>query len=213
MQILLAYATTIYDANCIVYYCFEIDMRRDAGGALKIKDQRTDTVRGITARLVAEKKTICTLKCAWDEVRRVTVRVLNERLDEPAFRADAGLANQQLPDDLRLHLAHELRKNISNLGRQVWFSIDDTFAPAAVAVQKVRDLYHTLVADTSNSHRFTPCKDPVPSPEDIHLILYSAARRAPLLTNDHNIYEFEQELRTAGLCEAIRPLDTVAPLA
>lgn len=213
MLSLLAYPVVVYDTNCIVYHCFLITERRVDGATVILKDPNTDKIRGVTEILVIAGKRICTLQCAWDEVRRVTAaKVVSDR--QAQLRIQLGLPpGDNLPPDLVLKLTRALQKNAKALAREVWFQIDAGFTALYRDIAPVRKLYEDLARDPAQQHRFARGKNPVPSEVDIQLILYSGSLGASLLTNDRGLSDFDNELRAAGFCHAVRGLETVQLIA
>jgi hypothetical protein len=201
---LLRYGTTIYDANCLVYYIFRFDERDAAGKLVTISGPHTEHARRITEALIASNKTVCTLFAAWLEAEKVAVvTALKQALQEGYIQTALGIVQGRPSAMLELRLAHALRAQLSRLKQEMWFSIDKRFVAAPQRLAALQHLYDKFKLDPEKQKLIPPYKGD-PSKVDGALVLFSGAVRLPLLTNDRELYHFAEDLRTSGFCELIK---------
>lgn len=206
MRDLLQFPCTIYDTNCIVYYCFKIETQGVDGAQVVILGPETQKARDITSQLVKGAKTVCTLIAAWTEVANVLARALQALINEGYIGRELG-TNKQISPTLRFQLLKSLQREMVQLDRTGWFSVV-RYSPTLARMREVRDLYAQFARNPAMHHRIPPNKGD-PSNVDISLILYSGHARLPLLTNDREISNFAPELREHGFCELIKPFREV----
>lgn len=207
MRDLLQFPCTVYDANCIVYYCFKIETQDVNGTRVVVLGPETQKARDITSQLVRYAKTLCTLIAAWTEVANVLAKALQSLIDE-GYIARHLRTDEQISPTLRLQLLKSLKREMVALDRSDWFSVIRGYTPTLMRVREVRDLYAQFARDPATQERIPPNKGN-PSNVDIALLLYSGHARLPLLTNDREISNFAQELRERGFCEFIKPFHRV----
>jgi hypothetical protein len=200
---LLRYPSTIYDANCLVYYVFRISERRSSGEAVVIEGPHTQRARRITEELVANKKTVCTLRLAWEEAEKVTVAsALKETLKERFVQARLGVEGR-ISSLLEYRLVSGLRAQLAQLKRERWFLIELQFTPNQAKITMLRETYAKFALDPEKQQKIPPYKGD-PSFVDLALIVYSEEKTLPLLTNDREIYNFAEELKGMKLCHLIK---------
>ena len=207
MRDLLQFPCTIYDANCIVYYCFRIEDRDVEEARVVILGPETRKARDITSQLIRNAKTICTLIAAWTEVANVLSKALQSLIDD-GYIARELRTDKQISPTLRWRFMRSLKQEMVKLHRSEWFSVVQGYDPTMAKVREVRELYARFARDPKTQNRIPPNKG-MPSNTDIALILYSGHAHLPLLTNDKEISNFAPELRQHGFCELIKPFQGV----
>jgi hypothetical protein len=207
MHELLRYAAVIYDANCIVYFCFRIRENDSRGHPVVLSGPNTERARVITARLQFNNKRVTTIRAAFDEANRVlATQALQSLIDEGYVQSQLRIP-QIVSPALKLRIAKNLKKEIDSLSKQPWFFVIP-FIPAPERVGAVSELYRQFCLNPAYQQRIPPYKG-VPSDTDIALILFSGHQTHPLLTNDREVYNFAVELKAHGFCELIRAFNSV----
>lgn len=203
MQALLRYEHVIYDANCIVYYCFKIEEKDIDGNTVPILGPETEKARRITRSLMRNKKSVLTLKIAWQEAREILPGKALESLIQEGYIQRHLRTSGAIPPALKFKLAKALSEQLERMATERWFVINTAFVANPQRIEAVRELYRQFALNPTTQNRIPPFKGD-PSVVDISLLLYSKEIRAPLLTNDREIYNFAPELAMNGFCEVVR---------
>lgn len=211
MERLLRYASTLYDANCIVYYAFRCEVPRRKGGALVLESgPLTETVRTVTTKLAERGKFVCTTETVFGEVTDVIITdAVRERLSDETVRRTLGIRpGVRFPPELELQLVQKTCKTVRKLRGKHWFQLI-SFHPTATALSALVAFFKSVRATPSLAARLRPDKNPMPSSADLGLMRCSAETGLPVLTNDSHFTVFAPELTTQGLVTAIVPLSSV----
>jgi hypothetical protein len=205
---LLNYTSTIYDANCLVYYAFRLKEKRDSGEEVTITGPLTERARRITEELIKNKKIISTLKLAWEEAEKVSVAsALKQALQEGFIQARLGIKGRA-STLLEYKLALALRAQLAQLKKESWFFIEVQFTPKLPKIAALKHAYAQFSLDPEKQKKIPPYKGD-PSFVDLALVVYSEEKALPLLTNDKELYNFADELREMKLCQLIKGLPHV----
>jgi hypothetical protein len=203
LRYLLPHPSVIYDTNCIVYYCFEIQEENALGQQIVVRGANTLKARLITRKLVEAQKSLLTLRGAWLEASNTIIaKALEGEIREGQVQSQLGIG-PSVPPGLKFRLARKLRVQLDSLSRERWFRIDSMYRPTVESVISLKEEYARFCADPELQKRIPPYKGN-PSDVDIELILYSGYVRVPLLTNDKEIFSFSSELTAKGFCFLIR---------
>jgi hypothetical protein len=202
MQQLLGYSTVIYDANCIVYQSFSVMEHDTTGVSVHVSSPDTARARRITNSLVYNKKTVSTVRRAFEEADKILVgKALTQLIENGTIQQQLKIKGK-LDPMLKLRIAKNLRGELERMKRQSWFVIS-LFVADQKRTEQVKELYRVFCLDPELSKRIPGGKGD-PSDVDISLLLFSADCKHPLLTNDRELYKFSDELREKGFCELIR---------
>jgi hypothetical protein len=211
---LLHYLATLYDANCIVSYCFfcEVPKKNGAFYLLQEHDTLTPLTRRITERLLVEGKQVSTLKEVFDEVSdSLLASIVKRRVNEGDVRRQMGLEHlEPFPADLELHILKKCTKTVRKLRGKSWFRIVDPFEPDSAQLASLVSFFKRVPSDPVLSGRLSAHKKVMPSPVDLHLMVYSQSSGLPVLTKDSHFTAFSVELRALGHVTEIVSLDSVA---
>lgn len=211
---LLRYSATLYDANCIISYCFFCEVPKKSGSPYVVQEHDTLTplTRAITQRLLDDGKQVSTLKEVFNEVNDpLLADIVRRRVNEREVRRYLGLQHlEPFPADLELHILNKCRKSVKKLGVKSWFRIVDSFAPGSTQLSSLESFFRRVPRDPILSGRLRVYKKIMPSPVDLHLMVYSKDSGLPVLTNDSHFTAFAVELRTLGHVTEIVPLTSVA---
>lgn len=203
MQGLLQYPGVVFDANCIVYFCFKFTTKDTSERSVEVLGPETYRARTITDRLIEKQKLVSTVRKAWDEAQKVLVGKALENLIREGFIQQKLRIVGAISPSLRLRMAQALNEEVKSLSGKAWFRIDKAFVPPKERVAAVEELYARFCAN-SEYHDRIPAYKGRPSETDIVLILYSDHTRWPLITNDREISNFATELKDEGFCRLIR---------
>jgi len=209
MRDLLKYPTVIYDANCIIYYCFQFPEHDINGRSITVTGPYTEKARRITSILVRESRAIATLRAARQEVETVIVaKALSALLEEGFIQRQLKLTGKPTPA-LKLRMAQKLKSEILKLTKESWYTEDRTYTPRQDRIGAVRASYDDFASNPQTRDRIPPYKGQ-PSEVDVALILYSGDSNLPLLTNDREIFNFAAELAAQGFCALIKAFPHVS---
>ena len=212
MERLLHYVATIYDANCIILYCFYCEVPRKDGSSCLVQenDSLTPLVRAITQKLIDSGKRIKILRIIINEVRDpVLASAVRRRVNESGLRKKMGLAHlEPFPRDLELQILEKCRKTAKKIMAKSWVEVED-FQPEQPKLDALRAFYKRIPTDPSLRGRLSTQKDPMPSMPDLHLMAYSETSGLPILTNDSHFTAFHAELAALNHVAEIVPLTSV----
>jgi hypothetical protein len=204
MQDLLRYARVIYDANCVVYYCFVFEERDTGDCPVRVQGPETGRARAITFRLAHAQKKIVTIRKAWDEASRIlAAKALDDLIRAGYIQAQLRI-DGRVSDALKLRIHKALKTEFAAMSKQEWFELDGTFTPAVERVEALKRQYAEFCLDPNYQKLIPPYKGN-PSETDYWLILFSKHATSPLLTNDKEIGNLGLPLKERGFCEMIKP--------
>lgn len=196
------YKSVIYDANCIIYYCFKTE-QLSRKGTLVIIDSPpyTDITRNLTQYLIDIKIKVRTVLVVFEEItEEVLSRTIKQRISDEYLRRELGLSHgEKFPEDIEYRLNKKLKKKVKRMRYERWFELDEQYTPKRVVLDKIRAFFEkrkTLIGHKG-----------MPSYNDITLILYSKDTILPLISNDRHICDFREDLEKAGYTHKIVPLE------
>lgn len=204
MERLGGFAYIIYDANCIVYHCFFVDLRIGSA-TVTVTSRFTIHTRQITNRLIANSQKVTTTQSAFDEVRECLYNAVEERMTYREVEHQLGYAQgEHVPEQIKLKVMQSVEKHAQKLPTNSWFSVDASFVPDGNALKALK-------------HFFT-CQNPTtlgksqpPSQVDIELVNFGFQKQWPLVTNDRGISNSAAQLSAANLASSIYNLTDLNP--
>lgn len=195
------YSSVIYDANCIIYYCFKTE-ERAKNGSLVIIDEPpfTDITKKLTQYLIKKNIKICTILYIFEEVTKEKLsEVIKKRITDDKLRRELGLLRgEKFPEDIEFKLNRNINKKFKRMQFEPWFKVDKEYQPEQSLFKELK----TFFIERKDSFGV---KD-VPSGNDMILILYSKSTISPLISNDGHICDFREDLKIKGYCHEIFPL-------
>lgn len=199
MNQLIKYDNIAIDANLIIYYCF------------KTKETRiiefTDKTHKLIDFLINHDTIIQTPKFIINEINRIDFA---EKIDEMITNNQLT----QLPKDngyfLKMKLEMKIKHKLYKLQQKDWFIVED-YVPSYYSLNQIRNFFLKLI-NHPKIKEFLDIKkknSPVPSFEDMALLLFSKDKHYPIITNDHDLSFFEKELLKAKLSDRIYHLSNL----
>jgi len=207
MNRLLKYTAVIYDANCIIYYCFKSGIGPKNRPIVIDSRPFTDKIREITKVLRERQKNVLTLQLIFDEITQTLLaKVVDEKLYEISHLLRR--VNIDYESNAYLVLRKKLLKKINQKVQRLrygeeWFSIDSQFQPNTQEIADMGMLYQRMLRDPAKQSKFLPRKRRIPSKKDLSLALFSKGKQLPLISNDSDLYNFNSELKDNGYCYEI----------
>lgn len=198
-----SFSVVLYDANCIIYYCFEAQ-EKFRGKLHTLKCSLTDKVHTLTHKFIRDEKNIKTIRMVWREIfKKGIAEIVREVCLTPEFRRILGCPQYHghVSYRMRLRLERKLERKIKRLSSKTWFKIDD-FTPDPSLVSTVKNFYNSLLSHPKMVTHMERKKmrTPYPSMEDMSLLIYSSIIKAPLVTNDRDLTDFKSELEREDIC-------------
>ncbi len=192
MHRLSGFPSVIYDTNCLVHYCFLVEVLV-SGSKVTISDTLTMHTRQITEALKRNQQKVTTIQAAYDELRNAISGAVWRRLSHRAVEAQLGyLQGQHVPDQIKLQVMRNAERHVRRLETKTWFFVNTQFSAATRSLAALR--------------RFFDCQPPeafgrasVPGEVDLALINFGYQSQSPLVTDDTGIFRFSAPLHTAGL--------------
>lgn len=214
MKRLLSYASVIYDAQCLVYYCLDFSENIN-GKAVVLTSPESELIQNITRNLIEKGKRVVVSEHNYQEISRsrLTASIVKDFVEKGTIRATLGLKTGETTSSaVYLSLTRKLDKKIRGLQGKPWFTID-SFMADPNAMQAVRDFYNSFRQDARMVNLLQKKKRTVcyPSDRDINLLLFSRDNKLPVITNDHDFIDFKADLETASLCHKIIPFKEITP--
>jgi len=185
----------IYDTNCIVYYRFNFQ-EKYKGKILSIFHPFHSKIDKLTSKILNEKWHIYTIKIAWEEIQNKGIAVIVEDLLK-----EKGLYTEIIAR----RLSQKLLNSLNDLKSKSWFIIED-FLPSDDRLDQVKQFYINLPDSSEKKRLIDKNRRPFPSYVDLSLIVYSKKIRGLLVSTDHDICDFKDELEKNNLCSKILPL-------
>ncbi|MEI8015292.1 MAG: hypothetical protein WCH20_10705 [Nitrospira sp.] len=204
MQRLKDFSYIIYDANCIVYHCFFVDLQ--VGSAtVTVTSRFTIHTRQLTDKLIANNKKVTTTQSAFDEVRECLYAAVEDRMAYREVEHQLGYAQgEHVSEQVKLKVLLSVEKHAQKLPTNSWFSVDANFIPDGNAIKTLRDFF-------ARQNPLTLGKSKSPGQVDLELVNFGVQRQWPLVTNDRGISNSAEQLRTANLATFIYYLMDLNP--
>lgn len=200
------YNSVIYDANCIIYYCFKNELSSRKGTLVVVDSSPfTDITRNLTQYLIKRNIKIRTMLIVFEEItKEVLSLTIKDRINNIHLRRELGLAyDEKFPEDIEYNLNKNLRKKVKKMRYERWFELDERYSPSNSLLVEVRKYFEARRNAFGNKK--------IPSDEDMILILYSKNTELPLISNDSHICKFKENLEEEGLTHKIVPLMDCIP--
>jgi hypothetical protein len=198
------YNSVIYDANCIIYYCFKTELLSRKGTLIVIDSPPfTDIIRNLTQFLINRKIRIRTVLVVFNEITTELLSlVVKQRINDGHLRKELGLARgEKFPEDIEYNLNKKLKQKIKKIRYESWFELDEKYVPNQSLLFKIRKFFNERKNDIEG----------MPSYNDMILILYSKDTVLPLISNDNHICKFKERLERDKLTHKIIPLMECTP--
>ncbi len=195
------YKFVIYDANCIIYYCFRTEHASRKGPLVVIDSPPfTDITRNLTQYLIKKNIKIRTILVIFSELTEdVLSSAIKVRISDEQLRKDLGLARgEKFPEDIEYKLNRNIKKKIKNLRYESWFELDDAYGPNFSQLAALRIFFKEKAFFAENKG--------MPHYNDMTLILYSKDTMQPLVSNDGHIHDLKDDLQKEGYAHKIIPL-------
>lgn len=103
-----------------------------------------------------------------------------------------------------MKLELKIKHKLNQLQQKDWFIVE-SYVPSDYSISQIRDFFLRL-SNHPKIREFLDIKkkdSPVPSFEDMALLLYSKDNHYPIITNDNDLSFFEKELLKAKLSDRI----------
>ncbi len=199
MQRLAGFSLIAYDTNCLVYYCFLVDIP-ETNPKITITVRQTEQARAVTDYLVSHQQKVTTIQAAYEELNDCIYNAVEERMTDREVEAQLGYSqNEKVPDLRKLQVQQSVERKARKLENKGWFVLDREYAADASALVRLQQFFNS-----QDPAKFGRSKRP--KSVDMKLVDFSLLRQAPLVTNDRGISNFSNELKTAGLGFAIHNL-------
>jgi hypothetical protein len=199
MQRLAGFSLIAYDTNCLVYYCFLVDIP-ETNPKITITVRQTGQARAVTDYLVSHQQKVTTIQAAYEELNDCIYNAVEERMTDREVEAQLGYSqNEKVPDLRKLQVQQSVERKARKLENKGWFVLDREYAADASALARLQQFFNS-----QDPAKFGRSKKP--NSIDMKLIDFSLLRQAPLVKNDRGISNFSNELKTAGLGFAIHNL-------
>lgn len=199
MQRLAEFRLIAYDTNCLVYYCFQVDIP-ETNPTITIKVRQTDQARAVTDCLISSQRKVTTIQEAYAELNDCIYNAVQERMTDREVEAQLGYSQgQKVPDQRKLQVQQSVERKARKLENKGWFVLDGDYAADASVMDKLRKFF-----DSQDQSKYGKSK--TPSIVDLKLVDFGLVKKAPLITNDRGISNFSNELKTGGLGFAIHNL-------
>ncbi|OGL40358.1 MAG: hypothetical protein A2042_05520 [Candidatus Schekmanbacteria bacterium GWA2_38_11] len=195
------YEFVIYDANCIIYYCFKTTLLSRLGTSVVIDSPRyTDITRDLTEYLIAKKIKIRTILAVFEEGNKDTLSMaIKQRITDENLRRELGLARgEKFPEDIEYKLNKKIRQKVTKIQYENWFELDKSYIPDQILLSKIKIFF--------NERKVSAERKGIPSQNDMCLILYSKNTTTPLISNDSHICNFREDLEKKDYTHKIVPL-------
>ena len=205
MQRLEGFPRIAYDTNCLVYYCFEVNIP-DSNPRRTVRAELTGRTKAITEILKNNGQEITTIQAAYRELQDCVNRAVEDEMNKPGVKEMLGIAQSDpVRQQTKWHIQKTVEKHVKKLENASWFILDREFTPRAAAFDSLRLFFDSIPPEAlGDSERA--------SAVDIALVNFGAVFNIPLVTNDGGIYKFATEMKSAGLGFRIYSLTELNPL-
>ncbi|MFH0887717.1 MAG: hypothetical protein V1871_00725 [Planctomycetota bacterium] len=213
MPSLKRYKTFLLDANCIVYYCFNLTETSASGQVIILKCMDHTGKISFTNKSIEmfdfvrnnSRRKIITIQMIYEEVPDALSRELKKQITYQDLRNQLGLPRgEPFPEDLELKLIEKMNANFLAFENHDWFT-SDIFEADRNDINQVKRFYIQLESDGSKQG-LLKTEQPLPGEKDINLIIFSRIKSFPLISNDKHIYGPRIELKRDKLVYEIIPL-------
>lgn len=199
MQRLAGFSLIAYDTNCLVYYCFLVDIP-ETNPKITITVRQTEQARAVTDYLVSHQQKVTTIQAAYEELNDCIYNAVEDRMTDREVAAQLGYSqNEKVPDLRKLQVQQSVERKARKLENKGWFVLDREYAADTSALARLQRFFNS-----QDPAKFGRSKRP--NSVDMKLVDFSLLRQAPLVTNDRGISNFANELKTVGLGFAIHSL-------
>lgn len=199
MQRLAGFSLIAYDTNCLVYYCFLVDIP-ETNPKVTVTVRQTGQARAVTDFLVTHQQKVTTTQAAYEELNECIFNAVEYRMTDREVEAQLGYSQgDKVPDQRKLQVQQSVERKARKLESKGWFVLDREYATDASALAKLQQFFNS-----QNPTKFGNSKKP--NTVDMELVDFSLVRQAPLVTNDRGISNLSNELKTAGLGFSIHNL-------
>lgn len=204
------YSDVIYDANCIIYHCFEAKEKTKRRWVVFKYPILTDRIHSLTNTFVRDKIIVQTIKIVWEEIfRKGVAQIVQEFCQEPHVKNlfYRAIGKTKVPPAIKLKLQTKLERKVRELPDKPWFKLAE-FVPTDAEIDAIKAFYVSL-ADTPKMVKHMRTKGlllPYPSYADMSLLVYSSKIKAPVVTNDSDLVDFKSEIENKKICFRIIPL-------
>ena len=199
MQRLAGFSLIAYDTNCLVYYCFLVDIP-ETNPKVTITVRQTEQARAVTDYLVSHQQKVTTILAAYEELNDCIYNAVEDRMIDREVAAQLGYSqNEKVPDQRKLQVQQSVERKAKKLESKAWFYLDREYAADVSALARLQQFFNS-----QNPAKFGKSKKP--GIVDMKLVNFSLLRQAPLVTNDRGVSNFSNELKSAGLGFAIHNL-------
>jgi len=194
-QYLLQFDKAIYDTNCIIFYRFNFKVKL-RGKFISISHYFYSKIDKLTSKILNSGWTIYTIQKAWEEIKlKGAAKIVEELLK----------AKKLYNHIIARSIVRKLVKSLDELKSKRWFIIDN-FCPSSDQLKQIIKFYTELPHSPKKERLIEKNKKPYPSEVDLSLIIYSSKIRGLLVSTDHDICDFKDELEKNNLCSKILPL-------
>lgn len=196
MQRIAESAFVAYDSNCLVYYCFLVEIP-ETTPRICVKAIYTPQARSLTEFIISNGQKIITFTRAYDELRECIYAAVTERMTHRDIEALYGCEyGVHLSDKEKLRVLTSVEKKVRKLQNNSWFVIDKTFVPNADELRKIEAFFASQKPEDFGTSM-------IPSPMDREFINFGLTKTVPLITNDGGISKFARQLQGQGLAYRI----------
>lgn len=189
------YSNVVYDAQIIVYYCFQYEKYKLTG--------RTTKTRDLTQFLTNNGIEICVPSFIINEINHKSIpKIVNDYVED---KRKPILEWPPKPTyGLVLKLTDRVRNNFENIQKKNYFNVVD-YSPDENSFNSMKSFFKNF-NDKEKINEFLTLKNAEnlsPSDEDLMLILFARDIKAPLISNDWDITFFAEELANENLAYII----------
>src|SRR5262245_42017832 len=104
-----------YDTNCLVYYCFQVDIPQ-TNPKRTVMARQTGHARAVTERLISNQQKVTTTLAAYAELRDCIYGAVEARMTDREVEAQLGCAqNEKIPDQLKLRVQLAVERHATKL--------------------------------------------------------------------------------------------------
>lgn len=192
MQRLAGFPLIAYDTNCLVYYCFSVDIP-ETNPRITVKVRQTDQARAVTLQLVSQKQKVVTIQEAYAELNDCIYNAVEERMTDREVEAQLGYPQgKKVPDQRKLQVQQSVERKAKKLAAKDWFVLDLEYTADAAALARLQRFF-----DSQDPSKLGKSKKP--KTVDMKLVDFGLVKKAPLVTNDRGISNFSNDLKTSGI--------------
>ena len=192
MQRLAGSALIAYDTNCLVYYCFYVEIP-ESNPKVFITVRQTDQARAVTEHLVSHQQKVATIEAAYGELKNCIYEAVEARMTDREVEKLLGYPQgAKVHDQRKLQVQQSVERKARKLENKSWFVLDREYEANPPTMARLQHFFNSQdVAKFGKSKR--------PGIVDMQLVDFSLQRQAPLVTNDRGISNLSAELSAAGL--------------